>query len=66
MRISLLWKAHALANAEATALVDDGSDDLDPETMFADDARGRGLTLPEADDPRSDRDWIRAVVELHP
>jgi hypothetical protein len=68
VRISILWKAHALADAEAAALVDDGSDDLDPETIvsvFAEDAKRRGVTLPKTDDPR-DCNWIRAVEELYP
>ncbi len=68
VRISILWKAHALADAAAAALVDDGSDDLDAETIvrvFADDAKHRDVALRETDDPQ-DRDWIRAVGALHP
>jgi hypothetical protein len=67
VRISILWKAHALANDAEAALVDDGSDDLDPATIvrvFAEDAKRRDAVLPETDDPR-DREWMRAVGQLH-
>ncbi len=68
VRISILWKAHALADAEAAALVDEGRDDLDPEkivSVFADDAKRRGVALPDCEDAR-DRTWIQSVAKLHP
>jgi hypothetical protein len=69
VRISVLWKAHALANDEEAACLDAGSDDLDPESIvriLSDDARSRGVVLPQTDDPRWDSDWIHAVTALHP
>mgnify|MGYP001823916075 FL=1 len=69
LRISLLWKAHALADAEEARVLDSGSDDLDPqriETIFAQHAREHGVALPPTDDPRTDPDWIHAVAALPP
>ena len=69
LRISLLWKAVALRDAEEEKLVDDGLDDLDPrqiEAVFARHARVHGMTLPPTDDPRTDASWIRAVAALPP
>ncbi len=67
LRISLLWKAHALADAEEARVIDSGSDDLDPrriEAVFARHARQHGMALPPTEDPRTDSDWIRAVAAL--
>lgn len=69
LRISLLWKAVVLRDAEEEKLVDDGLDDLDPrqiEAVFARHARVHGMTLPPTDDPRTDASWIRAVAQLPP
>jgi hypothetical protein len=69
LRISILWKAHALSDAEEARVLDSGSDDLDPqriETIFAQHAREHGVALPPTDDPRTDPDWIRAVAALPP
>ncbi len=69
LRISILWKAHALADAEEAKVVDSGSDDLDPqriEVVFAQHARQHGMALPHPEDPRTDPDWIRAVAALPP
>lgn len=69
MRISLLWKAQALADAEEARVLDSGSDDLDPkriEAVFAQHAREHGIELPATRDPRMDEVWIRAVAELPP
>ena len=69
LRISILWKAVALANAEEAKVIDSGSDDLDPqriESVFAQHARQHGMALPHTEDPRTDPDWIRAVAALPP
>ena len=69
LRISILWKAHALADAEEARIIDSGSDDLDPqriEVIFAQHARQHGMALPPTDDPRTDPDWIRAIAALPP
>ena len=69
IRLSILWKAHVFADAQAAATVDEGSDDLDPATIarvFADGAKRQGATLPSTRDPRTDRSWIRAVCALYP
>lgn len=67
LRISILWKAHALADAEAADLLDSGRDDLEPhriESVFAEHARQLGIALPPTSDPRTDPTWIRAVEAL--
>ena len=69
LRISILWKAHALADAKEARIMDRGSDDLDPqriEAIFAQHARQHDVALPPAGDPRTDPDWIRAVASLPP
>jgi hypothetical protein len=69
LRISILWKAHALADAEEARVIDSGSDDLDPqriEAVFAQHAHQHGMALPHTEDPRTDPDWIRAVAALPP
>lgn len=69
VRISILWKAHALANAEEAARLDAGDDDVDPESIvriFSDDAKRGGVVLPRTDDPRWDSNWIAAVTALYP
>ncbi|MEZ4330544.1 MAG: hypothetical protein R3F35_02245 [Myxococcota bacterium] len=69
LRISILWKAHALADAEAANVLDGGRDDLEPErieAVFARHAREHGFALPTTDDPRTDSKWIRAVEALPP
>ena len=69
MRISLLWKAHALADAEEAKVLDEGSDDLDPlriEAVFVQHARDHGIALPPTRDPRTDEAWIRAAAALPP
>jgi len=69
LRISILWKAFALADAEEARVLDDGSDDLEPrriEAVFAQHARRHGTPLPPTVDPRTDPAWIRAVAALPP
>jgi hypothetical protein len=69
LRISILWKAVALADVEEAMVIDRGSDDLDPrriEAVFAQHARQHGVALPPTEDPRTDPDWIRAVAALPP
>lgn len=69
IRISILWKAVALADAAEASVIDTGSDDLDPqriEAVFAQHAREHGLALPPTEDPRTDADWIRAAAALPP
>lgn len=69
IRISILWKAIALRDAEDAKRIDSGSDDLDPqriETVFAQHAREHGITLPPTQDPRTDANWIRAISALPP
>lgn len=69
IRISILWKAQALADAEEAKVIDSGSDDLDPrriEAVFARHAHQHGIVLPQTSDSRTDPDWIRAAAELPP
>lgn len=69
VRISVLWKAHALTDAEETRVLDEGLDDLDPQqidAVFARHARDHGIALPPTTDPRNDAAWIRAVAALPP
>ena len=67
IRISMLWKALALTDAEEARDVDSGCDDLDPqriESVFAQHARQHGIDLPPTRDLRTDSEWIRAVSAL--
>ena len=69
LRISILWKAHALADAEEARVIDSGSDDLDPqriEAVFARHASEHGMILPPTEDPRTDSEGISAVAALPP
>jgi len=69
LRISILWKANALADADEARVLDSGSDDLDPlriEAVFAQHAHQLGMALPHTEDPRTDSEWIRAVAALFP
>jgi len=69
LRLSILWKAYAFADARAAALHDERSDDLTPEriaAIFAADLARRGIALAEPTHPFRDAAWLRGLGEAYP
>ena len=65
VRLSVLWKAYAFADAEAERRFESGADDLTPARVteiFLDDLRARGEAAEPPADPAADPGW-KALLE---